>query len=69
MPRYQVTVRHGRRTKRYHVVQLEASDMADALRRAGASLPDGVRDEADLAEVRPAPEPEAERPYLGEGDA
>lgn len=67
MPLYQLTVRHGTASKRYHVVQIEATDVAEALVLAGRSLPDAVRDAADLAEVRPAPDPEAERPFLGSG--
>lgn len=65
MPRFQVTVRHGTRSKRYHVVHIEAVDMAAALVKAGEALPAEVRDSADLAEVRPAPDPEAERPFVG----
>jgi hypothetical protein len=65
MPRYQITIRHGSPRKRYHVVQLDAAHMAEALVKAGESLPVEVRDDADLAEVRPAPEPDAERPFLG----
>lgn len=66
MPRFQITVRYGAPRKRYHVVQLEAPDLAAALVEAGTSLPAEVRGDADLCEVRPAPEPEADRPYLGE---
>lgn len=66
MPRFQITVRHGSRAKRYHVVQIDAAHMAEALVKAGESLPPDIRDTADLAEVRPAPDPEAERPFMGD---
>ena len=68
MPNYQVTVRHGTTAKRYFMLQVEAVDIGAALAAAGAGMPAEVRAEADLVEVRPAPDPEAERPWLG-GDA
>lgn len=65
MPRFSVTVRHGREGYRYHTSEVEAADLAAALRAAAEELPHDVRDTADLVEIRRAPEAE-ERSYLGE---
>jgi hypothetical protein len=66
MPNFQLTVRHGATAKRYFMTQVEAPHLAAALRLAADALPDEVVREADLAELRPAPDPEAERPWLDE---
>lgn len=63
---FQVTVRHGRRY-RYHTYPVEADDARDALRAAADAMPDEVAAEADLVELRPAPEPD-ERRYVDEGE-
>lgn len=65
MPRFTVTVRHGQGGYRYHTSEVEAVDLAGAMRTAADELPDDVRGAADLVEIRRAPEPE-ERAYLGE---
>lgn len=65
MPRYTVTVRHGRGGYRYHTSEVDAADLADAMRAAAGELPDDVRGAADLVEIRRAPEPD-DRSYLGE---
>lgn len=65
MPTYQVTVRYGRRFQRYHTFKVEAGDAADALRQAADGVPDEVRAEADLVELREAVDPDA-RGYLDE---
>lgn len=66
MPNFQLTVRYGATAKRYFMAQVEAPQLAAALRLAADALPDEVMREADLAELRPAPDPEAERPWLDE---
>ena len=63
--RYQVTVRYGGRRQRYHTYAVEAADAGAALRAAAAEMPDEVRTDADLVELRPAVDPEA-RSYVGE---
>ena len=63
--RFQVTVRHGRRYQRYHTFVVEAHDAREALRLAAAEIPDEIAAEADLVELRPAPDPDARR-YVGE---
>ena len=64
MPTYRVTVRHGR-PQRYHTLEVEAPDVADALRDAADRLPADVVGEADLVELRTSVDPER-RSYLGE---
>jgi hypothetical protein len=64
--RFQVTVRHGVRHQRYHTLAVEAVDAREALREAASRIPDDVAAEADLVELRVAPDPDA-RSYLGEG--
>lgn len=65
MPRFTVTVRHGRGGYRYHTFEVEAVDLPAAMKAASNGLPDDVRDDADLVEIRLAPEG-GDRPYLGE---
>lgn len=61
--KFHLTVRWGHPRTRYHQETLDAPNLREALARAAASLPDDVARTADLAEVRPAPEPE-DREYL-----
>lgn len=61
---FQVTVRHGRQY-RYHTYTVDAGDARSALRAAADDMPDEVAGEADLVELRPAPEPD-EREYVGD---
>lgn len=63
--RFRVTVRHGRRRKGYKIFEVEAGDVAAALREAAGGIPDEVLGEADLVEVRPSVDPEA-REYVDE---
>jgi len=63
--RFQVTVRHGGRYQRYHTLMVEADDAREALGRAASQIPDEVAAEADLVELRVAPDPDA-RSYVGE---
>lgn len=65
MPRFQVTVRYGRRFQRYHTFEVEGADVAEALRGAADAVPDEVRGEADLVELREAVDPDA-RSYVGD---
>lgn len=63
MGRYTVTVRYGGQGYRYHTSEVEAADLAEALRAAAADLPDEVRATGDLAEIRPSRDPDG-REYL-----
>ena len=56
---YQITVRYGRRYQRYHTLEIDASDVAQALRRAADALPDEILPDADLVELRIAVGPES----------
>lgn len=67
MTTYQVTVRYGRRFQRYHTFTVEAADAAEALRLAADGVPDEIRGEADLVELREAVDPET-RAYMGDED-
>ncbi len=58
MPTFRVTVRHGQPRYRYHVEDIEAPDMGDALAAAARRLPPDVAAAADVAEVRRLVEPE-----------
>jgi len=64
--RYRVTVRYGRRYQRYHTLDVEAGDVAGALRLGADGIPEVVLAEADLVEVRAFVEAE-ERRYLEDG--
>ncbi len=69
--RFDLTVRWGHPRTRYHQVQVEVEvaeggGLKEALEAAAGLLPDEVAATADLAEVRPAPDPEG-RNYLGDG--
>lgn len=62
---YRVTVRYGGETLRYHLDQVQADDLREAMTAAARALPPEVVESADLVEIRPAVDPEA-RGYLGE---
>ena len=53
---YQVTVRYGRKRQRYFSVTVSTENLAGALRQASAELPEEVAAEADLVEIREAPD-------------
>jgi N12 class adenine-specific DNA methylase len=63
--RFQVTVRYGSRYQRYHTLEVDGTDVRDALRAAAEEVPEEIAGEADLVEMRPAVDPE-KRSYLGE---
>lgn len=65
MPRFTVTVRHGRGAYRYHIFDVEAAQVSGAMEAAARELPGEIRDAADLVEIRRAPDPE-ERSFLGD---
>lgn len=55
---YQITVRYGRRYQRYHTLEVEGEDVAQALREAADALPQEILPEADLVELRIAVGPD-----------
>lgn len=58
MPTFRVTVRYGQPRYRYHVEDLEAAHMGEAIARAAEHLPEEAAREGDVAEVRRLLEPE-----------
>lgn len=65
MTRFQITVRYGSRFQRYHTFEVEAGDVAQALRLAAGHVPPEILPEADLVELRVAVDPEARGPITG----
>jgi len=59
MPEFRVTVRHGQARYQYHIEDVEAADLKQALALAAERLPAEVVATADLAEVRRQARPEA----------
>jgi len=64
MPKYRMTVRHGR-PHRYHVEDITADTLRDALRLAADAFPDAASS-ADLLEIRLQADAER-REYAAEG--
>ena len=65
MPFYRITIRHGR-PQRYHVVDVEADDLAGATRGAADHVPVGAATQADLVEIRRLADPD-DRTFVGAG--
>ena len=53
---YQITVRYGKTAQRYHTFTVEAADVPVALRAAADQISAEVAQEADLVELRVAPD-------------
>ena len=49
---YRMTLRHGERGKRYHVVDIEAESLRDAMMQAVNAVPAAMDASADLVEIR-----------------
>lgn len=62
MPPYRVTIRFGSPRQQYHVEDITANSLREALRMAAERFPSAAEDTADLAEVRRQVEPD-ERAY------
>lgn len=58
MPDYRVTIRHGARSHRYHVQDIRAETLREALRAVADGFPDAAAD-ADLIEIRHQVDPDA----------
>ncbi len=63
--RYQITVRYGGRSQRYHPYVVDAGDARTAMLIAAEQLPAEIAPEADLVELRIAVDPE-KRAYLAD---
>jgi hypothetical protein len=53
---YQLTIRYGKKRQRYHTFLVEAADVPLALRVAAEEIPAEIAGEADLVELRVAPD-------------
>ena len=53
---YQVTIRYGKKTQRYHIITVEADDAVAALRSAADEIPLEIATEVDIVELREAPD-------------
>jgi hypothetical protein len=53
---YQITIRYGTKTQRYHTFLVEAADVPAALREAADRIPPEIKTETDLVELRVAPD-------------
>jgi hypothetical protein len=49
---YRMTLRHGAAGKRYHVVDIEADSLRDAMTQAVNAFPAAMDATADLVEIR-----------------
>jgi hypothetical protein len=58
MPLYRVTIRFGAPRQQYHVVDLTANSLREAMRMAAEEYPDAAADAADLVEIRRQVDPE-----------
>ncbi|MDH5588793.1 MAG: hypothetical protein OEZ65_09610 [Gemmatimonadota bacterium] len=65
MRTFQMTIRYGGASHRYHTFVVEGADLKEALIAATARIPDAMGSDADLVELRSITPPE-ERPYLPE---
>lgn len=65
MNHYRVTIRFGAPRAQYEMLDVEALDLAGAMREAAERLPEEVAATAELAEVRRLT-PEDERAYTTE---
>jgi hypothetical protein len=59
MPKYRITIRFGHPRQEYTVLDIDADDLAGALRLTADSLSDAVSESADLAEIRLQTDPDS----------
>lgn len=59
MPRYRMAIRYGDVRQQYHMADLEAASLQDALRQAMGAIPPDVDRTADLVEIRRAVDPDS----------
>lgn len=65
MPHYRVTIRFGAPKQQYHVDDLTANSLREALRMAVDLFPETATDSADLVEIRQQVDPD-EREFTPE---
>lgn len=52
MPLYRVTIRFGAPRQQYHVLDLTANSLREAMRMAAEDYPEAASEGADLVEIR-----------------
>jgi len=57
MPLYRVTIRFGA-PQRYHVLDITANSLREAMRQAAENYPEAAMQDADLAEIRVQRDPD-----------
>ena len=58
MPLYRVTIRFGTPRQQYHVQDLSANSLREAMRLAVEEFPEAAAESADLVEIRRQQDPE-----------
>lgn len=58
MPHFRVTIRFGAPRQQYHVMDLTANSLREAMRIAGEQYPETAAEAADLVEIRRQVDPE-----------
>ena len=58
MTHYRVTIRFGSARQQYHVMDIDAPSLRDAMRLAAADFPQSADGDADLVEIRRQTQPE-----------
>jgi len=58
MPLYRVTIRFGSPRQQYHVMDLTANSLREAMRMAAEQYPEAAADDADLVEIRRQVDPD-----------
>jgi hypothetical protein len=59
MPHYRVTIRFGAPKQQYHVEDVTANSLREAMRMAVDLFPESAGDAADLVEIREQVDPDA----------
>jgi hypothetical protein len=59
MPLYRVTIRFGVPRQQYHVEDVSANSLREAMRLAVERFPDAAAEAADLVEIREQVDPDA----------
>jgi hypothetical protein len=59
MPHYRITIRFGSPRVQYHVEDITANSLREALRLAAERYPDTASEAADLVEIRAQVDPDA----------
>ncbi|HEX2167031.1 MAG TPA: hypothetical protein VHG09_07290 [Longimicrobiales bacterium] len=58
MTQYRVTIRFGSPRQQYHVMDLSANSLREAMRMATEDFPEAALSDADLMEIRRQTQPE-----------